>query len=86
MIFPQPGNLSMGIKTPLMKMSGSRTTFESNITFAGVSVGRVESKLPREEKQKADSMMTMAKIMGFIMVDPKMRRPADSESNETHTP
>jgi len=33
--------------------------------FAGESVGRVESRLPREEKQKADSMMTMAKRMGF---------------------
>lgn len=76
----------MGIKTPLMKIRGSRTTFESNIMFAGESVGRADSRLPREEKQKADSMMTMAKMMGFITVDPKMRTPADNESKETHIP
>jgi hypothetical protein len=50
-IFPHKGISFKGIKIPLINIIGNLMSVEIIIIFAGVSVGGVESKAPRDEKQ-----------------------------------
>lgn len=76
----------MAMNTPLMNIRGNLTTFETNIIFAGVSVGSVESRLPIAEKQMADKIISTVKTAGLIMLDPKTKTPKDSGIKETSIP
>ena len=84
--FPQEGILSIGMNIPLMNINGNLTRLESIIMFDGLSVGGDESRLPRAEKQKADSTILTTKTRGLITLMPKVMIPIDSGMMEMTTP
>jgi len=86
MTFPQVGNLSTGINTPLINTRGNRIRFESIIIFDGLSVGGEEIRLPNAEKQKADKIMSTAKMNGLTTLAPKANMPTRSGTTEMTIP
>lgn len=48
------GNVSIGIKIPLINRSGNRTKFKAIVTLPGYSVGYEANIIPNEPKHIAD--------------------------------
>jgi hypothetical protein len=76
----------MGMKMPLMNINGKRTRFDSIITFDGLSVGGDDSRLPNAEKQKADRIISIARMNGLTTLAPKANIPTSSGTIEITAP
>jgi hypothetical protein len=64
----------MGIKMPLINIIGKRTKLESIIILEGLSVGGLESRTPKLEKQKLEKRIFNTRIARLLIVNPKTRR------------
>lgn len=60
----QSGICSMGMKTPLINISGRRIRFDNIIILEGLSVGGVERSVPRAEKQAELKMILIKRRSG----------------------
>jgi hypothetical protein len=80
-ICPTDGIDSIGIKTPEMKMSGSRTMFSMDMISPGLSVGYAANRVPIVAKQNAVRIIPRKRGRTSRMGVPKMSRPAIKGTN-----
>jgi hypothetical protein len=64
----------MGMKMPLINIIGKRTKLENIIILEGLSVGGLESRTPKLEKQKLEKRIFSIKIARLFIVNPKTKR------------
>jgi len=76
----------MGIKMPLINIIGKRTKLENIIILEGLSVGGLESKTPKLEKQKLEKRIFNTKIARLFIVNPKTKRPRRRGTKEIMIP
>jgi len=70
---PHCGRASIGMNIPLIKMSGNFTSVDSIMTFDTRSVGIVENRSPREEKENAPMTIAILRMTGALTQTPNAR-------------